>query len=194
MGPSFHRSRARDPGLWHRRLARLLASVAFFSTAALPARAQASADEAAIRAAMLLNIARFTDWPAWKMDAEHTQFLICILGVDPIDHYVDKILDHQAIDEKPIAVRRLKPGDSVEACHILYTSVANRKLLSAAHAEAVRGAVLTVSELSNNIAPDQIIGLPIGGDHVRIEVNLTLAQRSSLRISSRVLRLASVTQ
>lgn len=159
-----------------------------------PALAQTSADEAAIRAAMLLNIARFTDWPSWKMDAEHTQFLICILGADPIDRYVDKILDHQAIDEKPIAVRHLKAADSVEACHVLYTSVANRKLLSAAHAEAVRGAVLTVSELSNNIAPDQIIGLPIGGDHVRIEVNLTLAQRSSLRISSRVLRLASVTQ
>ncbi|SEG36888.1 protein of unknown function [Bryocella elongata] len=174
-------------------LAAALSGILAIASPGVAVRAQGSADEAAIRAAMLLNVARFTDWPTWKMDAEHPQFLICFLGADPIDRYADKILDHQTINDKPVSVRHLKPGEPVEPCHILYTSVANRKFLTHSKAELTKAAVLSVSELSNNLTPDQIVGLPVDGDHVRIEINLTLAQQSSLRISSRILRLASVT-
>lgn len=158
------------------------------------ANAQASADEAAIRAAMVLNIARFTEWPPAKMDADHPQMIICILGTDPIDAYADKLLDHQVIQDKPTLVRRLKPSDSVESCHVLYTSVADRKWTPRSQDEIERGAVLSISELSNNFNTAQVVGLPASGDHIHIEINLRSAARSKLHISSRILRLATVTQ
>lgn len=52
----------------------------------------ASADEYEIRAAMLMNLTKFIDWPAWKLDASHPQFLICILGPDPIGPAADRYL------------------------------------------------------------------------------------------------------
>jgi len=176
-----------------RAIARRCTALIGFVLASLIAHAQGTADEAGIRTAMLINMARFTEWPAWKMDAGHPQFLICILGADPIDRYAERILDHQTINDKPVSVRHLKSGDAIEPCHVLYVSVANRKYLAQSQAKITCGAVLTVSELSNDITRDQMVGLPVDGDHIRIEINLTLAQRSGLRISSRILRIASVT-
>lgn len=157
------------------------------------AHAQASADESGIRAAMILNIARFIEWPAWKMNADHPQFVICILGSDPIDGYAGKLLEHQNVGSKPTLVKHLNSTDSVSSCHVLYASVADRRVLSKLQAELVKGAVLSVSERSNNVAQDQVVGLPAVEDRIRIEINLSLAQRCNLQISSRLLHLATVT-
>lgn len=157
------------------------------------AAAQSSADESGIRAAMLLNIARFVDWPASKLDEQHPQFVICLLASDPVDAATEKLLSHQTVDSRPTVIRRVGANDSVEPCHVLYAGVASRKTVGRMRSELERASVLTVSELSNKVAADQVLGLPAIGDHVHIEINLQAAQRAGLHISSRILRLATVT-
>ena len=162
----------------------------------VPARVSAragSADEYEIRAAMLLNIARFVDWPAWKLDAAHPQFVVCLLGTDPIGPYADRFLQHQVIANHPVAVKHLGGAEDLAACHLLYVTAGNGRLLNRSRADLAKAAVLTVSEDSNTTSPDQIIGLPTVDEHVQIDVNLGGAQRSGLAISSRLLRLATVT-
>ena len=155
--------------------------------------AQHAADESSIRAAMVVNMARFIDWPAWKSDAEHPQFIICILGADPIEHY-SASLEHQTSESRPVVVRHLTANEPVNSCHVLYIGLADRKLLSRIEPELTKNAVLAVSARSNAITGNQVVGLPAVDDHIHIEINLSVAQRSNLQISSRLLRLATVTQ
>ena len=170
----------------------VLAMLAWLCCGAV-ASAQHAANESSIRAAMVVNMARFIGWPAWKSDAEHPQFVICILGADPIEHY-SASLEHQTIDSGPVVVRHLTANEPVNSCHVLYIGVAQRKRLSLIEPELTKNAVLTVSERSNAITGNQVVGLPAVDDHIHIEINLSVAQRSNLQISSRLLRLATVTR
>jgi hypothetical protein len=159
----------------------------------LPGRAQSgSADEYAIRAAMLLNLARFIEWPAAMLDASHPQFVVCILGVDPIEPYVDHFLLDQTVTGKPVRVAHLENLNAAGTCHILYIAAGESRKQNQALAAVMKG-VLTISEEANSSGLNQVIGLPARDEHVQIEVDLSRARRSGLTISSKLLRLAVVT-
>jgi hypothetical protein len=154
----------------------------------------ASADEYEIRAAMLFNLTRFIEWPSWKMDSGHPEFDVCILGSDPIGPELDSSLRNKMVGSKPLVVRHLSSAEAASACHILYISAGERKSLAKLSATMARNAVLTISEGSNSDNREQVIGLPTVDEHVRIDVNLSAAQRSGLTISSKLLHLATVSQ
>jgi hypothetical protein len=172
----------------------------FFATALLAGVSWSSiaqtttADEYEIRAAMLLNLTRFIVWPASKFDAAHPQFLLCIVGSDPIMLDVDRTFQNQNVAGKPVQVRHLSSLDGASSCHVLYVSGSQRKNVERVQDELMKNGVLTVSERANSNSPSQIIGLPALDERVRIEVNLGAAQRTGLTISSRLLHLATVTQ
>jgi hypothetical protein len=173
----------------------LLLALPGFLSAPVPAPAQAaSADEYEIRAAMLLNLTRFIDWPAAKMDSGHPQFLVCILGQDPITPFADRFLQNQTVDNKPVHVEHLSTLEAATSCHMLYVGASERKNLTAASAELMKNNVLIVSERPNATSPNQVIGLPSVDEHVHIEVDLAAAQRSGIGFSSKLLRLATVTR
>ena len=170
----------------------LLLGISFLSAQSVFAQ-KASADEYEIRAAMLFNLTRFIDWPAWKLDPAHPEFAVCLLGSDPIGSNIDTLMQGKTVQSRPVVVRHLTSIDNATACHILYESAGSRKSVAHALGELEKNAVLTISEKSNADNQAQVMGLPTSEDHVHIEVNLGAAQRSGLTISSRLLHLATVT-
>lgn len=160
-----------------------------------PARCQAaSADEYEIRAAMLINLTKFIDWPAWKMDSSHPQLVICILGSDSIGSIAERYAQNQIVSGKPLQVRTISSVDTAASCNLLYVGVGEQKHVNPAVNELAKNGVLTVSESSNSTLPDQVIGLPTLNDQVHIDINLGAAQRTGLTISSKLLRLATVSR
>jgi hypothetical protein len=157
------------------------------------AHAQVStADEDDIRAAMLLNLAKFIAWPATKFETPQSPFLVCLLGSDPIGPDLERYLRNQSVDGRPVQLRSIATVDLANSCHILYIGTADRKGLDRAAPDLMKNGVLTVSERPGAASPKQIIGLPAIDEHVHIDVNLGNAQRSGLTISSKLLRLATV--
>jgi len=141
---------------------------------------------------MLMNLTKFIDWPAWKLDASHPQFLVCILGPDPIGPAADRYLLNTTAGGKPVQVKHLTSVDGAGSCHILYVDISERKALDRITPELARNGVLIASERSNAISPNQVVGLPAVDEHVHIDINLAAAERSGLTISSKLLRLATV--
>jgi YfiR/HmsC-like len=167
-------------------MALLLGTAAF-----APAQA-GSVDEYQVRAAMLYNLARFIEWPAWKVDQGHPQFLVCVLGTDPIGGDIDSLLRDKTVGTKPLIVRHISSVDAAGDCHVLYVSTGERKNILKAAADLAKRGVLTISERPNSDSPDQVIGLPMVEEHVQIEVNLGAADRTGLTISSKLLHLATI--
>ena len=179
---------------WRKTLS-LCTAILLVSSPSRPVQAQSgSADEYALRAAMLLNLTKFIEWPAWKVSSLHPTFLVCILGHDPIEPYTDRYLQHQTILNKPVQLKSLKDLSDAADCHILYISTGGKHAFEHSAANLSSAGVLSVSEQAVSHDSPQILGLPLDNDHVHIGINLSAAQSAGFAVSSRLLHLATVMQ
>jgi hypothetical protein len=151
---------------------------------------QSQSEEYQVKAAFLYNFAKFVEWPAEALDNGHTPMSLCVVGEDPFGDILEQTVQDKTVNGRPLAIKRLKAGPELRACHILFISSSEKKRLGQI-IEAIRGAsVLTVSETEGFIHQGPIINFIIEENKVRFEINLTSAERARLKISSKLLTLA----
>jgi len=178
-----------------RRIARIVLSIVTLIDAAAGNLAHAQddlGDEHDIRAAMIFNIAKFVEWPTWKAGDHGGAFVVCELGTDPVTASLEKVLRSQTISGRPVALLHLNKDGAVAGCHILYLAHCDRKAFEQIAPELMKQAVLSVGYQDWLASAGGVVSLPIVDDNVRIQVNLGVAQRSGLNVSSKLLRLATV--
>lgn len=153
-----------------------------------------SASEDSIRAALVQRLTLFVEWPAWKMDASHPQFNVCLIGSDPIGPALSEAFRDKSVLQKNVVFTHVQRLDQALDCHLLYVGSNATREVQRDSETLERAAVLTVSGRVDAARQGEIIGLPRDESHVRIEVNLKAAAVSKLVISSRLLRLAVITE
>ena len=79
-------------------------------------------------------------------------------------------------------------------CHLLFTSRLERKRTAEESALLARASVLLVGDGDHFAAQGGAVGLVVKDRHLQMEINVQAAQRSSLNISSRILRLATLVE
>ena len=154
----------------------LVASIAIPTAIAQPPKPR----EYDVKAAYLLNFGRFVrqaDGPAPR-----TSFDICLLGHDPMG---------QAIDNRPVHVRRLPDVTQTKGCTILFISADEDDHLREDMAILSSADVLTVSDAADFLDRGGMIQFLLIQNHVRFAVNLNAVNRAHLALSSELLRVAS---
>jgi hypothetical protein len=142
---------------------------------------------------MLLNLAKFVEWPAWKMGDPRAPFAIGIWGPAGAAVEMEKVLRDKNVEGKPVVVRHLNSLAGVEECHVLFVLREQDTGFTGEETAALaKAAVLTAGETGRFADEGGVIGLVVKDSRVQMEVNLKAAQRSGLAISSRVLRLAKI--
>jgi hypothetical protein len=134
-----------------------------------------------VKAAYLLNFARFIEWPENK-----DPFTICIVGDDPFQGALDRLIEGEVVNGRPIAVRRLARWQ--EPCRILFVSRSERDVFRILR-QTGRG-VLTVGEEPGFLSDGGMINFVVEDRKVKFEVSLKAATESSIRINSRLLSVA----
>ena len=153
------------------------------------ARAEAAAPEEQIKAAFLLNFTRFVDWPQLTETAD--SFNLCILSEESFGAVVKGTLEGKTVHDKRLVVTQPAATDDLRACHILFVGTADAYKLPTI-LKSLRGAsVLTVGETDDFAERGGLINLRMQDDKVRFEINAGAAERSGLRISSQLLKLAA---
>jgi hypothetical protein len=166
-------------------LAGLATAVAAGLATVAPARAQDSL-ETAVKATYLYKFAPFVDWPAMA-EAAGAPFAICVVGADPFGSVLDQAVEGQAVDGRPIEVRRMDVISHVSPCRIAYLGGSRAQSVQAA-LRALRGsAILSVT---TDRANPGIVDFVLDGGHLRFRIDDALATECGLRISSKLLRLA----
>lgn len=189
-GPS--RSGAPGPRAVVVAMARALLIVVLWAGLIAPAGARAAppgASEYQVKAAFLFNFAQFIDWPARNRGPAGVN--LCILGADPFGPAIDG-MDGKRIDGFVMRVRRInRPADGA-LCDMLFIPNSQAGELSAILA-AVRGRqVITIGETPGLAARGVTVNFYLEHDHVRFEINYDAAERTGLRFSSNLLRLARI--
>ena len=163
----------------------LTAGLAAASLAAAPSAQEASAVD--VQSAFLLNFVRFTEWP----EARRTGPLVaCVFADDRLADTLARAADTEHIRGRGLQVGRVRRGDAITDCHVIFISRAAGDKAAALLAAARALPVLTVSDREGFAQNGGMVGLSIDNGRMRFTVNLGAARRSQLVISSRVLSLA----
>lgn len=169
---------------WSHRFAGIALATTMLAT---PALAATDAQEIAVKAALLFNFAKFTEWPALPPGAP---LVLCVAGDDAIETALAEIVRGQKIGGRPVESRRSQDPSSWRNCHLLFVAEAEvgRGALKAVENQAV----LTVSDARGFAGAGGIIELYLDGGRMRFAINVDAAARAGIVLSSRLLGLARI--
>ena len=171
----------------------LLAVASALAVSAQPASAQRDqVGEYELKAAILLNLSRFVEWPPSAYPDSQAPTVLCILGQDPYGDSLKTLGQKQDANGRPVSIRQLKSENGIRDCHVLYISTSERKTVAQILSRLKGSNVLTVGEMSQFAVQGGIIQFTLEDKQVRFEINLDAASRMALKISSRLLVLARI--
>jgi hypothetical protein len=156
-------------------------------------RAQAPApSEYQLKAAFLYHFAQFVEWPSAAFTNATSPLVIGILGDNPFGAELAKTVNGKSINNRPLDVRELRSAaEATNHCHILFVSSSEKKRLPEVFA-ALRGtSVLTVGETDRFTESGGMINFIAQGTKIRFQVNDGTAKAAGLKISAKLLSLAS---
>jgi hypothetical protein len=170
----------------------ILAGCLALVTRAVAGETPKSAAEPEVKAAYLLNFARFVEWPDSVFESDASEIRVGILGPGPPDRQLKLAMEERLIRNRPIRVIWLEDPEAAISCHIVYLPQA------AVHPDGILAAttgkpILTVGESDSFAARGGVIQLYLEDQVVRFEINRAAAERDGLKVSSRLLSLARLT-
>jgi hypothetical protein len=155
-----------------------------------PLRAQtgATAEEYQLKAAFVYRFPQFVEWPPDVFDGQDSLH-ICVSAPNPFGMTLEELVAGETMNGRRLVVRDVGRSGDVGGCHVLFVPAAgsSERLLQAA-----KGPVLTIGESPTFLDEGGIINLRVIDRRVRFEVNAAAAERSGLKLSSQLLRLAMV--
>jgi len=139
-------------------------------------------EEYEMKARFLYNVAQLVYWPP----AENKQPLVfCFLGKDVFGNTLNTIKDKK-VEQRQIVLKRNVSLNEVEQCQVLF--VAN--IL----AKVSKKMILTVSDIGSFAEQGGMVHLLKEEKRIRLVVNLRAARDSSVKLSSRLLTVATVVE
>jgi hypothetical protein len=164
----------------------------FLACAALllfPNRAAAdAAPEYEVKAAFLLNFAKFVDWPPGSFASSNSPIAICIVGKDPFGRGIDELVQGEVVNGRPVTVRRIAQAPAAQTCQIVFTQLSGKD--TSGILNSLGPGVLTVGEGDNFIRDGGIIAFLIENRHVRFDIDRKAAEAAELKLSSKMLAVA----
>ena len=144
-----------------------------------------------VKAALLFNFTRFVEWPARAFAGPSSPVVIGILGPDPFDGMLDRLVRDETCGGRPIVVARFSQVSAVRDCHLLFINASERGRLARITA-ALRGRpILTVGDFDGFTTGGGMIRLKTGEESkVQLRVNLEAIKAADLVMSAKLLRVA----
>lgn len=146
-----------------------------------------------VKATFLYNFAKFVEWPGKKFIRNGDVINLCLLGEDPFGPAFDTIQD-ETVGNKRLVIKHLNRHQHLESCHLLFISGSEEADL-AQIVKSIRGlSILSVADTKGFAQQGVIINFYIDRNKVRFEINVDAANRSGLRISSKLMKLGRIIQ
>jgi hypothetical protein len=155
------------------------------------ARAQAGADEYQVKAAFLFHFAQLAEWPAGAISSETQSVNLCVFDDEPRRNELLTAIDGKFIEGRVFRVRLQSQSQGFQGCNIFFLSHDEARR-QAATLKILRGLpILTVGETPNFLSDGGMIRFHIEEGKIRFDISLGAADSSRLKISSRLLLLAT---
>ena len=158
-----------------------------------PARAQANPSvEYQVKAAFLLNFAKFIDWPASAFRDEKAPITVCVFGHDPFGNALDDMMRGKNINNRELLARRINELPELKSCQLVFVSEKEERRLPEILNSEKSASALVVGEGEDFAESGGSVQLFLENNRMRFAVNVDAVQRSRLTVSSKLLALAKI--
>ncbi len=148
------------------------------------------AREATIKAGFLLKFSEFIQWPEYYSSLHSEEPLnICLHGEDKFGNIFDYVNDHDILRRK-IEITRSVPINELKSCHLVFISTHKIEDIDKLAREIRKSPVLVVTTSKAISHPLVAINFRKINNRIRFEINLSAFERSGIKISSELLKLA----
>ena len=143
-----------------------------------------------VKAAYLYKFAGYVEWPAESFAGPDTPVTIAVVGADPLAAELVQAVTGRTVNDRTVTARHLKPGDSLAGVHVLFIGKSESGRLNQLAQTAQSRSILTVTDLEGALTRGSVINFIVVDRRVRFEISMESAEKSGLKLSSRLLAVA----
>ncbi len=167
----------------------VLSSSLFANSAMLNAEGKT---ESEVRAAFLVKFAKYTKWPDHIMPAEGADFVVGVLGDDPLVAALKALPDPQVMGRR-VVVKRFKNPADLQRCHVLYFPKSQEAHFPMLRDRLAAESVLTVGEtlrFCDDLGGAVFTFVDEASQKLKFIVNLSALGQAHFKVEPKVLRVA----
>lgn len=142
-----------------------------------------------VKSALLIAIARLTEWPSLAAGAP---LVGCVVGDDGVAAEFRRMAEGKSIGGHALEVARPSGPDSWSGCHLLFVSGPEVRRFTPALKNLRTSQVLTISDGENFGRTHGVIEFVRNGSKMDLHINVDAGTRKRLRLSSRLLDRATI--
>lgn len=154
----------------------------------VPLCASGQALEHEVKAAYLFRFLAFVEWPQSSFLRPDSPIVIGVLGDEAVLEELRAIVPGRVVQGRPVAAVRLRESASLAGVHVLFVG---REASAQLARLAPTRAILVVSDAERGLDQGAVVNFVRAEGRVRFEVAVDAAEQRELRISSRMLAVAS---
>ncbi len=150
-----------------------------------------------VKAAYVLNIARFVTWPPGVFEKKDSPCLLCLYRSNPLGRAIETIRGKQ-ISARHLRVDTIDRLEESSNCSILFIPHMELSHFTAEVSGEIQRPLLTITDLTTEDVVTGIsrrgvmVSMIREGARIALEVDLQQARNARLRISSQLLKLARI--
>lgn len=168
--------------------------VGWGSVSAVHAADEADASEAQIKAAMLFKFLGYTEWPETAFADSDSPYRIWLLEAGDVGNELRGITDDRYINGRAINVFKTRFVERIKNPHVVFVGRGAEHHLPHLTRLAEEQAFLVVTENAEGLIPGSTINLRLLEDRIGFDVSLACARRHRLKLSARLLSVASTVE
>jgi hypothetical protein len=145
-----------------------------------------------VEAVCLFNFAKYVEWPAAAFPNAAAPVTIGVLGTDFFGDNLQRAVAGKTVNGRSFVIKYVASGSELSGCQILFISDSEASRMGEILDKAGALPILTVGEDEAFAQKNGIINFVLKDGKVRLEIDLTTAGKTGLKINSRLLAVADV--
>jgi hypothetical protein len=172
----------------------ILSGIVLFALLACLAGAETPSVEYRLKAELLERFTKYIEWPAESPATDpNAPFFIGIIGENPFGSYLERF-SGTSIKGKTVQILAISNLADVDRCQVLFVSRSETKNLDRILSRTSGKPILTVGDTDGFARRGVLINFYHYDDYIRFQVNQSEVDRSGLKFSSRLLKLAQLVE
>ena len=145
-----------------------------------------------VNAVFAFNVARFTTWPESAFESGNSPINFCTLGETPVLKILSQVVENETLHSRKVKTAQLQNLDKVNQCQVLYITETATRVYSDQLKALTALPILQISELPGFASSGGMLTLLQSGGRIKPVINIDSVNRSTIKISSKLLRLATI--
>jgi len=150
----------------------------------------AAATEHEIKAAFLFKFLGYAQLPRAAAGDQNAPITVALINADDVADDLVRMSAGRTVDNHTVEVRRITENDSLAGIQVLFIGGADRAPLSRLLKAAQQRSILSITEAEDALDQGSVINFKTVDGKVRFEVSLDAAEKSGVRLSSRLMAVA----